>query len=538
MRARPRCRAHRAACSREADLGPADSGARQSGASSPAVVAQASPQQLPAVQVQGNYENAVGTSDAASEGTVTSKLIESRPTLRPAEVLEFVPGVIVTQHSGDGKANQYFLRGFNLDHGTDFATFVDGMPVNMPTHAHGQGYSDLNFLIPELVDRIELPQGPVLRRRGRLLVGRRGAHRALRRDCRAASRRSRSAQDRYARALRRELERRSAAARCSTRSRRPQQRAVGQPGEVPSHQRRAALQRSATTANRSSVTAMGYSASWNSTDQIPQRAVDAGLIGRFGAIDPTDGGAPSATASRTDIERTLDDGAFKLERLRDPVAPGPVLQLHLLPRASDRPRPTRSTATSSSRPSGARVFGLAASRSWNTPLGGRETINTRRPAGAPRPARPGRPVRDGRARSAPRRRRRARVRETSVGLYAENATQWTPWLRSVAGAARRPLRLRRRELDRRRTAARGAPASSRPKLSLIFGPVDEDRILRQLRPRLPQQRRARRRPPRSTPRSGDPARSGRRRSCARRAASSACAPRSCPACRARSRSGT
>jgi len=110
--------------------------------------------------VRGNYNNAVGTSDAASQGVVTSKLIENRSTLRPAEVLEFVPGIIVTQHSGDGKANQYFLRGFNLDHGTDFATFVDGMPVNMPTHAHGQGYSDLNWLIPELVDRLSYRKGP------------------------------------------------------------------------------------------------------------------------------------------------------------------------------------------------------------------------------------------------------------------------------------------------------------------------------------------------------------------------------------------
>jgi len=118
------------------------------------------PQELPQVQIQGNYVNSVGSSDAASQGIVTSKLIESRPTLRPAEVLEFVPGVIVTQHSGDGKANQYFLRGFNLDHGTDFATWVDGMPVNMPTHAHGHGYSDLNWLIPELVERIRYRKGP------------------------------------------------------------------------------------------------------------------------------------------------------------------------------------------------------------------------------------------------------------------------------------------------------------------------------------------------------------------------------------------
>ena len=86
------------------------------------------------VTIEGHYDNAVGTSDAASQGDdPPPSLLKSRPPLRPAEVLEFVPGVIVTQHSGDGKANQYFLRGFNLDHGTDFATIVDGMPVNMPT---------------------------------------------------------------------------------------------------------------------------------------------------------------------------------------------------------------------------------------------------------------------------------------------------------------------------------------------------------------------------------------------------------------------
>ncbi len=112
-------------------------------------------EKLPGIEVTGNYNNGVGTSDAASEGSVNAKLIENRPVLRPGEILEFVPGMIVSQHSGDGKANQYYLRGFNLDHGTDFATFVDGMPVNMRTHAHGQGYTDLNFLIPELVDRID-----------------------------------------------------------------------------------------------------------------------------------------------------------------------------------------------------------------------------------------------------------------------------------------------------------------------------------------------------------------------------------------------
>ena len=71
-----------------------------------------------------------------------------------------MPGLIVTQHSGDGKANQYFLRGFNLDHGTDLALWVDGMPVNMRTHAHGQGYADLNFLIPELIGSVNIRKGP------------------------------------------------------------------------------------------------------------------------------------------------------------------------------------------------------------------------------------------------------------------------------------------------------------------------------------------------------------------------------------------
>ncbi len=82
-----------------------------------------------------HYDNAIGSSDAASQGTIRAELLKSRPALRPGEVLEFVPGVIVTQHSGDGKANQYFLRGFNLDHGTDFATSVNGLPVNMPQMA-------------------------------------------------------------------------------------------------------------------------------------------------------------------------------------------------------------------------------------------------------------------------------------------------------------------------------------------------------------------------------------------------------------------
>jgi len=105
-------------------------------------------------------ESLVGIAQSASQGAVTARQLDARPLMRSGDVLEAVPGVIVSQHSGEGKANQYYLRGFNLDHGTDFATTVAGMPVNMPTHAHGQGYSDLNFLIPELVSGVRYSKGP------------------------------------------------------------------------------------------------------------------------------------------------------------------------------------------------------------------------------------------------------------------------------------------------------------------------------------------------------------------------------------------
>jgi outer membrane receptor protein involved in Fe transport len=111
------------------------------------------------IVVEGREDSLVGIADSASEGTVGAVQLERRPLNRPGEILETVPGLILTQHSGAGKANQFFLRGFNLDHGTDFATSIDGVPVNLPSHGHGQGYTDLNFLIPELVQRVDYQKG-------------------------------------------------------------------------------------------------------------------------------------------------------------------------------------------------------------------------------------------------------------------------------------------------------------------------------------------------------------------------------------------
>jgi outer membrane receptor protein involved in Fe transport len=101
----------------------------------------------------------LGTAQTASEGIVTDEELQLLPTYRPGQLLETVPGLIVTLHSGEGKANQYQMRGYNLDHGTDLETYVDGMPVNQPTHAHGQGYTDLNFLIAELADGLTYTKG-------------------------------------------------------------------------------------------------------------------------------------------------------------------------------------------------------------------------------------------------------------------------------------------------------------------------------------------------------------------------------------------
>jgi outer membrane cobalamin receptor len=118
------------------------------------------PKPLGKIVVTGRQDSLLGVADSATIGVTGAVQLSERPLLRPGEVLETVPGLIITQHAGGGKANQYFMRGFNLDHGTDFATFLDGVPLNMPSHGHGQGYADMNFVIPELIERVNYQKGP------------------------------------------------------------------------------------------------------------------------------------------------------------------------------------------------------------------------------------------------------------------------------------------------------------------------------------------------------------------------------------------
>jgi outer membrane receptor protein involved in Fe transport len=253
-----------------------------------------------------------GQSRAASEGVVLAIQLEGRPVLRPGEVLEVVPGLIVTQHSGDGKANQYFLRGFNLDHGTDFATRVDGIPVNMPTHAHGQGYADINFLIPEMVDKVRYRKGTYFADEGNFSAAG-AADIVYRRRLDAPLASVTLGQDDYYRAL---LAASPEVGRGVLLGALDYSTADG-PWDLPQDYRKVngLVKYSRGEAERGvAVTAMVYDGRWDSTDQIPERAVGGDCaaipfcIPRFGYVDGTSGGASHRYSVSVDAWSNREDG--------------------------------------------------------------------------------------------------------------------------------------------------------------------------------------------------------------------------------------
>jgi hypothetical protein len=243
------------------------------------------------IEVTAVRESLLGEPESATDGIVLREQLEHRPILRTGELLEAVPGLIVTQHSGSGKANQYFLRGFNLDHGTDFATLVDGVPVNMPTHAHGQGYTDVNFVIPELIGSIEYHKG---------------THHAGEGNFSAAG----SAHIRYADSLGGNLVSFTGgedAYRRAVLAGTPQlgggtvlygveyARTDG-PWDLPEELERTNAVLRYSRGDQSdgwALAATAYEGEWQSTDQVPLRAITSGQVDRFGFIDPTDGGESS-----------------------------------------------------------------------------------------------------------------------------------------------------------------------------------------------------------------------------------------------------
>jgi outer membrane cobalamin receptor len=243
---------------------------------------------LARVRVAGSRASQLGIADSANAGTVSQKQLEARTVYRPGELLEATPGLIVSQHSGEGKANQFYLRGFNLDHGTDLRTTVDDMPVNQRSHAHGQGWTDLNFLIPELAARLDYKKGPYSAQDG---------------DFASAG----SAAVTYSNRLTQGVASASIGQNGYARTAIAASPEVGKgyllyalevlhndgPFVHPDDYQKlnGVLRYSEGYANNGfSVTAMAYRGKWNATDQVPLRAVDGGSLGRFDAVDPTDGG--------------------------------------------------------------------------------------------------------------------------------------------------------------------------------------------------------------------------------------------------------
>lgn len=251
------------------------------------------------VVVEGRNANLVGVAISASEGVVGQKEIALRPLLRTGEVLELVPGMVVTQHSGTGKANQYFLRGFNLDHGTDFANFVDGMPVNMRSHGHGQGYTDLNFLIPETVGKISYNKGAYYADVGDFS----GAGSARIETVSSTERGLASGmvgEDDYYRLL---LMNSFDLASGKTLFALEGNRYHGPWTDIEEDLKKINLLLKHTVhigEGHLHVGLMAYDNSWNSADQIPLRAVQQGIIDELGSIDDTVGGETSRYSINVD----------------------------------------------------------------------------------------------------------------------------------------------------------------------------------------------------------------------------------------------
>ena len=266
--------------------------------------------QLPEIVVEERSDSELGIADSSTQGTIGAQQLEDRPISRPGEVLEAMPGVIVTQHSGDGKANQYFLRGFNLDHGTDLASFFEGIPINLPSNAHGEGYTDLNFLIPELIQKIDYGKGPYFANVGdfgsagweniqyfqtlpegiaKVEVGSWNYERALLADSAKVGKGNLLGALEVAH--------------------------TDGPWDVPENflKFNGVLTYSQGDVSQGfSATALGYHGTWNATNQIPELAVAEGLIGRFGSLNPSDGGLTDRYTLSAEYHQADENSATKI----------------------------------------------------------------------------------------------------------------------------------------------------------------------------------------------------------------------------------
>ncbi len=414
---------------------------------------------LDVIEVKAGSRDLIGVADAASVGTITARQLESRPLLRPAETLEAVPGLIVTQHAGDGKANQYFLRGFNLDHGTDFAVDIDGMPVNLPTHGHGHGYLDLNFLIPELVERIQYQKGPYSAADGDFSSAG-AAHIGYRRSLPQDYVSFGIGSNGYRRLLTAADKEVAGGGRW-----------LGAlevfhndgPWDVPEHYQRlnGVLRYSDGTRNNGqSFSFMAYDGDWTSTDQVARRTVDQGLVGRFGSLDATTGGTTrrlSASGQWARLEGEVQTRAnaylvdYRLNLFSNFTYATDAVSGDQFEQADRR----RYGGFGWSRSQPVRWLGREGDFTWGV-QGRLDDISN-----------------VGLYKTQARQRlatvRSDSVNQGSLGLYGQWSAQWNDWLRSVAGLRHDRYRFKV-DSSLPQNSGNASDGITSPKLSFIFGP--------------------------------------------------------------------
>ncbi len=421
-------------------------------------------QQLQKVIVNGTATGLIGEADSANVGTISQKQLEARTAYRPGELLEATPGLVVSQHSGEGKANQFYLRGFNLDHGTDLRTTVDGMLINQRSHGHGQGWTDLNFLIPELATSLQYKKGPYYASEGdfssagaveinyadalpagiaNVSVGQNGYRRLLLADSPTLG----NGNGKLLYAL-------------------ESMHNDGPFTRPDDYSKLNGMLRysEGDRANGWNVTGMAYQAKWNATDQIPLRALGddkkAGQLGRFDLIDPTDGGEShryslsgawrsSTATSSTEVNAYVAHWKLDLYSNFTYFLDNPV-------DGDQFNQPDRRTMTGLNvRHAWAdELFGQAVENQVGVQLQNDNIFNA---------------LRSTKARQVLSTTREDHIVERSVGLWFDSAVRWTPHFRTVAG-----LRADSYQFDvgsdlAANSGKRNASIVS-PKLNLIFGP--------------------------------------------------------------------
>ncbi|MGJ5038088.1 TonB-dependent receptor [Bradyrhizobium sp. SZCCHNRI30512] len=406
----------------------------------------------------------------ASEVVISGEEINARPATRPGEVLEAVPGLIVTQHSGEGKANQYFLRGYNLDHGTDLALHVDDVPVNMRTHAHGQGYADLNWLMPETIGRVDVRKGPYFADEGDFAsVG--SVHIGLVDSVPKAIAQVTAGSFGYRRFFSMD----------SVHVGDGHLLIAGEAGRydgpwtTPDDAKKLnGLMRysQGTATDGFSITGMAYANRWTSTDQVPERAITSGDLGRYDAYDPTDGGKTNRFALSGRIAGTDEAGSWKANAY---LVKSQLDLYNNFTYALNNPTYGDQFHQHDDR----LMLGANASRTLNGSFAGRpmETTfgvqtryddialaltNTRQRVLLSDID----PLSTGVVRAD-------KVGEGSVGLYVENTVRWTDWLRTTVGYRGDYYQTHVYSLTNGNNTGDAAASLGSPKFRMVIGPFDK-----------------------------------------------------------------